>query len=108
MREKSSSMLTSFCKRRALRWSISSRLRRSGSVVSAQGILDRAEHEGERSSELMADVREEGRLGAVEFGETFGPLPLFLVSIRVRDGQRACPRAARRNRDKSRRRHGTS
>ena len=44
-----------------------------------EGILQRPEHQRERRPELVADVREERRLGAIYFGERLGTLLLGLV-----------------------------
>jgi hypothetical protein len=51
-----------------------------------QGVLDRAEQEGQGGPELVADVRKEGGLGPVEFGARVGALSFFLISTGVGDG----------------------
>jgi hypothetical protein len=48
-------------------------------------VVERPQHEGERGAELVTDVREERRLGAVELGQSLGPLALFLVGLGVGD-----------------------
>ena len=53
-----------------------------------EDVLDRSQHQSEWRAKLVADVAEEDRLGAIQFGQRFGSLSLFLVSARVRDGRR--------------------
>ena len=53
--------------------------RAQGCRRAAEQIVERPEHQGERRSELVADVAEERRLGAVELGQRFRTLALFLV-----------------------------
>ena len=75
IREKSSSVFTSFCSRRPLRWTTVSSSRSSGSSWSpglARSVLERPEHERERRTELVAHVAEERGLGAVQLGQGFG------------------------------------
>src|SRR5690349_916774 len=48
-------------------------------------VLQRNEQEGERSSELVADVAEERGLCPIELGQCFGPSLLFLVSSGIGD-----------------------
>ena len=87
MREKSSSVLTSFSRRRPLRCATSSAVAASaGSALVAlvEQILQRAEHQRQRRAELVRHVREERRLRAVELGQRLGPAPLFLERLRVR------------------------
>ena len=52
----------------------------------AQDVLQRTDHQRQRRPELVRDVREERRLGAIELGQRFRPAPLFLERLRV--GQR--------------------
>jgi len=49
-------------------------------------VLERPEHERERRTELVADVREEDRLGAIDLGQSLGAAPLLVVRPRVRNG----------------------
>ena len=75
MREKSSSVLTSFRRRRLLRCASSSASRCPADQrvrASLSSVLERAEHQGQRRAELVADVGEERRLGAVDLGQRFG------------------------------------
>ena len=44
-----------------------------------QEVLDRAQHQGQGSPELVADIGEEGGLGAVELGQRLGPASRLLV-----------------------------
>ena len=53
----------------------------------AQRLFERAQDQRERRAKLVADVVEEGRLGAVELGELLGPLPLPLVGAGARHGR---------------------
>src|SRR5207249_8443086 len=53
-----------------------------------QSILDRSQHERQRGPELMTDVAEEHRLGAVYFRERFGSLLFRLVRARAGDDVR--------------------
>ncbi|MGA8631206.1 MAG: hypothetical protein WB573_12730 [Terracidiphilus sp.] len=45
-----------------------------------QHFIERAEHQCQRRSEFVADVREKRRLGAVELGQSLRPLALLLIS----------------------------
>ena len=88
MREKSSRELTSLSSRRLLRWAVSRRLRCAGGKrlrAVVERILERSQHQGQRRAELVADVGEERRLGAIELGQRLGPPPLLLVGLRIGD-----------------------
>ena len=50
-----------------------------------QHFLERTQHEGERRAELVADVGEEGGLGAVQLGQRLDPATLFLVGVGAGD-----------------------
>ncbi len=53
---------------------------------SARGhVLQRAEHQGERGAELVADVGEECGLGAIELRQGLGPAAFLLVGVRIGD-----------------------
>jgi hypothetical protein len=54
--------------------------------VLGEFVFERAEHEGEGRAKFVADVGEEGGLGAVDFGEGLGALTLFLIRASVGDG----------------------
>ena len=54
----------------------------------SQGLLKGAEHQGQRGAELVADVGEEPRLGAVEFSQRLGASPFLLVGARVTQRRR--------------------
>src|SRR5262249_49563130 len=51
-------------------------------------ILQRGEHQRQWRAELVADVAEEGRLGAIDLGERLGPPSLLLIGARAGDGGR--------------------
>ena len=108
MREKSSRVLTSFCRRSALR---KTTVRRSlllavGGV--AQRVLGRAEDQRQRRAELVADVGEEVGLRAVELGQRLGPLALGLARAHAaRGSRRSGRRRARGSRGRPRRAGGT-
>ena len=51
-----------------------------------QGVFHRPQHQGQWGAEFMADVGEEGRLGAVEFGQCLGASSLVLIRAGVDDG----------------------
>ncbi len=55
---------------------------------SGQRLLERPEHQGQRRAELVADIGEERRLGAVELGERFGALALLLIGRGIGDPRR--------------------
>src|SRR6185437_5515149 len=57
-------------------------------VLVGERIFCGAEYERERRSELVADIREEGRLGAIELRQLLGALGFLLVGAGVRDGGR--------------------
>ena len=61
-------------------------VRRQRLAGSAQDVLQRADHQRQRRPELVRDVREERRLGAIEFRQRFRPPPFVLECLRV--GQR--------------------
>ena len=44
-----------------------------------QHFIKRTEHQRQRRSELVADVAEKRRLGAVELGQSLRPLALLLI-----------------------------
>jgi hypothetical protein len=48
-------------------------------------LLERPEHQCQRRAELVADIGEEKRLGAVDLGQRLGALALLLVGPRVRE-----------------------
>src|SRR6185369_14620748 len=50
----------------------------------AERVLERTEDQGQRSTELVADIAEEGRLHAVDLGEHLDASLLLLVGARVR------------------------
>ena len=55
-------------------------------------VLERPQHQGQRRAELVADVAEEGGLGAVELGQRLGALALLLrrrAALRHRGGDLA-------------------
>ena len=91
MREKSSSVLTSFSRRSPLRCATPSCSRSrgaSGACRGAQHVLERPSISvsGVRNSWLT--LREERGLGAVELGQRLGALALLLVGARVGDRRR--------------------
>ncbi len=45
-------------------------------------LLERAEHQGQRGAEFVADVGEERRLGTIDLGQRLGAVSLLLVSAR--------------------------
>ena len=57
-----------------------------------QDVLERAEHQGQRGAELVADIGEEERLGAVDLGQELGPPPLLFVSAGVGNRRGDVPR----------------
>ena len=85
---------------RAARWTSSGQ--RLGGVV--EDVADRAEQQRQRRPQLVADVGEEGGLGAVELGEGLRPPPLGLegpdVDHRAGElaGHQLVERAVRRRR----------
>ncbi len=50
-----------------------------------QHLLERPQHQGQGRAELVADVREERGLGAVDLGQRLGPPALVLVSFDLGD-----------------------
>ena len=50
-----------------------------GAMVSQQ-VLQWAQHQGQRGTELMAHITEERGFGAIQFSQRFGSTPLFFVS----------------------------
>ena len=56
--------------------------------VSRENVLERSQHQRERRPELVADVREEHRLGAVDLRQRLRAQTLLLVGARV--GVRGC------------------
>ena len=111
MREKSSSVLTSLSSRRPLRWAIvDQRPMVAGDAGCGLGqhLLERAQHQRQRRAELVADVGEEGGLGAVELGQRLGAPALLLVGAgRWRWRRRSGPRPGRRSPRSRRRTAGT-
>ncbi len=87
MREKSSSVLTSFSSRSALRCATVelAACPRGGRLRAGERVLERAEHQRERRAELVAHVREERGLRAVDLRERLGAPPLLLVGASVGD-----------------------
>ena len=61
-----------------------------------QKVFERAQHQRERRSKLMADVGEERRLGAVDFGQGLGAAALLFVSARVGESRRHLDRKGAR------------
>src|SRR5258705_1046713 len=57
-----------------------------------QNFFNRIHHECQRSAELVADVREEGRLGTIDLGQRLGALAFRFESTRIRNarGDMAC------------------
>ena len=108
MREKSSSELTSFSSRSALRCATvtSSRLARRLFAV-PQHVLERTQHQRQRRAEFVADVGEKGRLGAVDLGQRLGAAALLLVRLRVGDAAAIWPATRLRKPDSCRRTGGT-
>ena len=96
MREKSSSVLTSFSSRRPLRCTSSRSLAlgddRRRRRMAHQHVLERPEHQRQRRAELVAHVGEERGLGAVELGERLGPAALLFVGAGVGDRRGDLPR----------------
>ena len=82
--------MTSFSSRRPLRCAVSTSSRSAGSAsaLAAQQLLERAQHQGQRRAELVADVGEEGGLGAVQLGQRVGPPPLLVVGMDVGEAGR--------------------
>ena len=60
--------------------------RRKLAVGGRKLLLQRAEHQRQRCAELVRDVGEEGRLGAVDVGQRLGAGALLLVGERVGQG----------------------
>ena len=85
MRENSSSVFTSFSSRRLLRCATSScsRIVAGSASPDARASLERAEQQRQRRAELVADVGEERRLGAIDLGERLGAAALLLVGAHV-------------------------
>ena len=85
MREKSSSVFTSFSSRRLLRWATSSCSRTSPAapLAGASRLVQRPEQQRQRRAEFVADVAEERRLRAVQLGERLRAPPLLLVGMDV-------------------------
>ena len=52
-----------------------------------EGVLKRAQHEGQRSAKLVTDVGKEGGLGLVDLGQRFGAATLFLIGGGIGDGR---------------------
>ena len=85
MRAKSSSELTSLSRRSELRCATSS-CERSGRGKFARrssASSQRSQHQRQRRAELVADVREEGGLGAVDFRQRRGAPALLFVGARI-------------------------
>ncbi len=108
-RAKSSSVLTSLSRRCALRWMRSTRTRWSPSSRVLRGrerVLGRAEQQGQRRAQLVADVGEERGLGLVELDQRAPRAAAPLVRAHVGEtggdlarrrgrGSRGSPRRAR-------------
>ena len=91
MRAKSSSELTSLSSRRLLLCASVSVFTTSGGSAPArvrEQVLERAEHQRQRRAELVADVREECRLGAVDLGQRRRAPALCLERLRVGEPRR--------------------
>ena len=54
-----------------------------GGVV--EGVFDRPEHQRQRRPEFMTDVGEEQSLGPINFSQSLGAAPLFLIGLGVCD-----------------------
>ena len=52
-------------------------------VAGAARFVERTEHQRQRRAELVADVAEEGRLGAIDLRERLGAAALLLVGVGV-------------------------
>ncbi len=50
-----------------------------------QHLLQGGQHQGQRRAELVADIGEEGGLGAVDLGQRFGALALLLIGLGIAD-----------------------
>ena len=87
MREKSSSEFTSFSSRPALRCRISTcaACASLSAPCAVEQVFRRTEHQRQRRSELVADVAEERRLDAIEFGQRLGLAPRLLQGDGVAD-----------------------
>src|SRR5579863_5349552 len=48
-------------------------------------LFERPEHQGQRRAELVADIREEYSLDAIDFRERFGALAFRFIGIRIGD-----------------------
>ena len=79
-------MLTSFCRRKALRCRSSSRSSLRALLGVSEGVLQGAENQRERRAKLVADIREEGGLRTIEFGQCVGAASLGLVGVCVLHG----------------------
>ena len=53
-----------------------------------QHLLERAQHQGQRRAELVADIGEERRLGAVDLRQRVGTPPLLVVGVDVGEARR--------------------
>ncbi len=58
---------------------------REGAVVPGQRVLNRAQDQGERRAQLVADVAEEGGLRLIQLGQRFGAPAFALEGLRVGD-----------------------
>ena len=88
MREKSSSALTSFSRRRPLRCvdlDQRARLPRPAAGSRGQQLFERTQHQRQRRAEFVADVGEEDRLGAIDLGQRLGPAPFLLIGLGIAD-----------------------
>ena len=85
MREKSSSVFTSLSSRSSLRWTVSSSSPRSVCSGDRERVLRRTEHQRQRRAELVADVAEERRLGAIELRQRLGARLLLFERLGGRD-----------------------
>jgi hypothetical protein len=56
-------------------------------AAARQELLDRPEHQGERRSEFVTDVREEDGLGAIDRRQRLGALPFLVELARVGDAR---------------------
>jgi hypothetical protein len=66
--------------------------RNAGTVVGTnlpfrfgEDLFKRPQHQGKRGPKFMADVRKERGFGTVDFGQNFGPPPLLLIGLCIRD-----------------------
>ncbi len=59
---------------------------RRGQLAGGERVFQRSQHQRQRRAELVADVREEGGLGAIDFRQRRGAPAFFFVGARIGDG----------------------